>query len=264
MKKKLDPELDALIWQTAESDDAEVIAQFELRYPHLRAQLATRRAMIEVIRKSRPTDVTPTRFTPSDVRSCVDWRRLALVPLAGLLLAGLGFGAYKITEALSKEAKSPVVSQPEVSSGEPSRVPGGPALSLGPKPPSLENVPDGTEPRPVGPAAELILVRISVRTTLLSALDTIARHGKVPIQVLPGVQNVPIELPSNDVSGDVVLPPGEMLAALERVAPIRVIDNGPDGFVILPEDRVVNVDPGASNSGASGGPLRSATGGTGN
>jgi hypothetical protein len=39
------------------------------------------------------------------------------------------------------------------------------------------------------------------------------------------------------------LKPLEMLRALETSANVRIIDAGPDGWLVLPLDKVTNVDP---------------------
>src|SRR5438552_11037854 len=93
----LTPQIDELLWAAAESKDPMLRQQFEERYPHLRAQLATRIAMVDVLRSSKPAGVMAPGFrSPAPA-----FTRLWLVPAGAILLAALAFGAYELTSHLA-------------------------------------------------------------------------------------------------------------------------------------------------------------------
>ncbi|MCH8275439.1 MAG: hypothetical protein IH851_11690 [Armatimonadetes bacterium] len=269
-RDRLTPELDELLWAAAETDDPEVWADFERRYPKMRASLATRRAMIEAFRKARPRAVEALRdrYNPPQRAPVSPWRRLAVVPLAGLLLVGLAFGAYVITERLTAPKQ-----EPENSAGPgpgpdqmepPTVVPDGPPIQFAPdstrgiQPDTGEpSLPPGTAPRPtyINPGSISIDLP-ATGTTLLQALELIANQGRVSITVMPGVQDVPLDFGAANPDAILTLPADEMLLLIERVAPIRLLDNGPEGYLVLPIDRVTNVEPPAGSEAepAEGGP----------
>lgn len=104
-KENLPQEIDELIWLTAESNDESAIKDFEERYPQYRAELATRRVMIEVMRKSKPQSIPMHLENPRMHlnKSRNSWFRWAFVPVSVIMLTVLAFGAYILNLQFSKE-----------------------------------------------------------------------------------------------------------------------------------------------------------------
>ncbi len=238
----LTPQIDELLWAAAESKDPSLRQQFEERYPHLRAQLATRIAMVDVLRRSKPVGVMAPGFrSPSPA-----FARLWLVPAGAILLAALAFGAYELTSYLavtqSPIAPDTVTEQPPLNQQPPVA-----ETFKGPAEPSDIPIEDpsklGTAPRPsVTKAAPMVAVSTK-KLTLFKAISEIEKQGNLKFQIMPGVKDMALDIPPNRPDGSVVLSPTDMLSAVEKLAPIHLVDGGPDGWLILPMDKVSNVEP---------------------
>ena len=117
-KQQIPPAIDEMLWAAAESDAPGLKSDFERRYPEFRAELATRIAMVDVLKKSRPVgSVAPFRI-PIESPRTNPWRRMIWVPAAATVLAALAFAAFKITEATAPVATNniPTVNAPEPNS----------------------------------------------------------------------------------------------------------------------------------------------------
>jgi hypothetical protein len=89
--ERIDKDIDELLWAVAESNDVAQEAEFANRYPHLRGQLATRKAIVEVLRNSKPQGVPFVAFRPP---TPVPTRRWWLVPATAVGLAAVAMGSY--------------------------------------------------------------------------------------------------------------------------------------------------------------------------
>lgn len=240
--KEITPDLDEILWAAAESKDPQVQAEFEARYPHLRAQLATRKAMVDVLRDNRPKPHYVPAFRPLPMKTPA-FRKLWLVPAAAILLGALAFGAYQVTTLLvtpRRAVQAPIrtgAQLPAIPNNEPPAIRKNPIEIAPTRPQDL-----GTSKRPeVLPAAKIVSVPTK-KLTLIQALEATQQQGGVKIQVMPGVKNEELQVDANRPDGSLALAPAEMLAVLEKAASIRIVDGGPEGYFILPMDKVNNVD----------------------
>jgi len=244
--EKIPNEIDELLWAAAESGDASVESEFAERYPHLRTHLATRKAMIDVLRNAKPTSIAARSFRPPHTVSVRWW----LAPAAAAVLASLAFGAYQVTKAMAPRTAPPLQATPidtpgivdsrDMANKEPSGVatpPGG----------STRQGDVGTAPRPQPPTSNTPNVRLRAgQIGLIEALEQVRLQSKLRLELMPGIKDLRIELKANLPDGNLELSPLEWLRMLEQIAPIHVVDGGPDGFLVLPLDKVKNVEPGTS------------------
>ncbi|GEM_PF-3367416 len=253
---KIDRDTDELLWAAAESPDDSVREQFAKRYPHLRAELATRRTMVQVLRQSKPNANLnlAERYLPSARNERRAFPRLAWIGAGSVLLVGLAFGSFAVVRYFGvkpREEKS-VVSAPL------------PAPELKPRPvieasdsgemksivpPVNER---GTAPRPdeSNPANKPIeLPTKSLR--LMRALDLISKQSGLAFTVLPDVKDQALELGDAGALGPTVtLSLQEAVDLIERCASVRILDNGTEGYLVLPMDKVTNApDTSANESG---------------
>ena len=58
-----------------------------------------------------------------------------------------------------------------------------------------------------------------------------------------GVEDERIVLSQGQKDAVLILPLNDALLAIERVASVRFVDNGPDGILVLPLKKVRNLEP---------------------
>lgn len=246
-KKRLPQELEDLLWTVAESDDPRVRSEFELRYPHLRGELATRTAMLDVLRHAKPKSGSEgSKLRPFETPKSARPRSLWLAPALAVLLAALGFGAFSLTKLLISSSAPPPKTEVQGTRSEPSQAPpedGGTMQGM---------TPDGVEDagrRGVGerptppPTPEKSIELLAQGMSLMEALDKIAMFGQVDIQVMPDVQNVPLVFGDSPPGAKVIGNVRQLLEMIERVAPVRILDNGENAYLVLPLDKVRNLEP---------------------
>lgn len=248
-KSTVPPAIDEMIWAAAESDSPDLKADFERRYPEYRAELATRIAMVDVLRKSRPVGSTLPFRAPNPELEGNPWRRAIWVPAAAAGLAALAFAAFKITQASApvavKEVQPPVV-------GSPSSVS---TVTQNPSSSEIQEVnPAETSPATVGDTGRLPetatpkQIQLPNEGNLFGILDSVSRQGNVKMTLMTGVKDEKIVLSQGQKDAILVLPLNEALLAIERVASVRFVDNGPDGILVLPLEKVRNLEPGEAPS----------------
>lgn len=225
--------IEELMWAVAESGDPRAEADFIARYPQMRPQLATRKAMHEVLRNAKPETVAPPPFRESYRPAA---RARWLVPAAAILLFGVAFGAYSVTRMLTGKPPQPVVRGPVLAPEHPAP-PQAIPLNI---PPVNDDL--GTAPRPTpSPEAGNVVVEAD-RLTLFSAIDAVRKQAHIQIEVMPGVEDTKLVAAANHPDGTLSMAPKDLLDLAEAGAPIRVFDAGPDGYLILPMDKVENAD----------------------
>ncbi|MCW5946952.1 MAG: hypothetical protein KIT74_07960 [Fimbriimonadales bacterium] len=246
MSRKLDPETEDLLWAAAESDDPAVVEEFERRFPDLRPELATRRVMVDVLRKSRPDARGSVRanFEPSPKQKEVLGKRVVLIPAMAALLGVLAFGAYQATLYFTrgKEESPPITSvgDPQASGPQPTAPSGETGdTATGVIPDGMARDPETGRPygvgeRPPNPPQPEKLVELPPETTLFAALDQFSQQTGFSVQVLPGVVDAPIRLFDGQPGQALYLPPGEAIRAIERAGNVRILDNGPEGYLVFP------------------------------
>lgn len=276
-KENLPQEIDELIWLTAESNDESAIKDFEERYPQYRAELATRRVMIEVMRKSKPQGIPMHLENPRMYlsKSRNSWFRWAFVPISVMMLTVLAFGTYILKLQLSKEKD--ILNKEEdnfileslpknKNSMNPIIVPGNRTQERTDSYTAI--TPDGTSPRPMpeNNQPQGIILKVG-KTTLFDVLNSISRQGNIPIHFAPNIENISLDIQAPPGVTTLTLSLQEAITAIERSAPIRILDNGPEGILILPIDQVRNigVDEGSQTpphrTENQGGPSRAPTSG---
>lgn len=241
---QLPTEIDELLWAAAESGDPALQADFEVRYPHLRGQLATRKAMVDVLRRSRPEAPVAPPLLSAPARPI----RLWLAPAMAALLAALAFGAYFTTRALL----------PKENRGTEGQLKTGPIVgpNLAPEPNGRDysisldgRRPDadpGVAERPPGGNSPAVVKLPKATVSLLQALAALESQGKMKLQVMPGVQDETVKIPVANPDAPVTIAPDDLLRILEERAAIRVLDSGPEGLLILPLDKIETTEEGAA------------------
>ena len=74
---------------------------------------------------------------------------------------------------------------------------------------------------------------MSKKLTLFKAIAEIVKQGNLKIQIMPGVKDIPLDMPPNRPDGSVVLSPTDMLTEIEKLAPVRLVANDPI-YEVLP------------------------------
>ena len=223
------------MWAVAESGDPKVEADFVARYPQMRAQLATCKAMHEVLRNAKPETVAPPPFheTYRPAPSRTRW----LVPAVATLLFGVAFGAYSVTRMLTGKPQEPVVRKPSLAPQQRPVQPQAIPLEIAPRSDDL-----GTAPHPTPPPEAGNVVVEADKLTLFSAIDAVRNQAHIKVEVMPGVDDSKLLAAANRPDGTLSMAPKDLLDMAEAGAPIRVFDAGPDGYLILPIDKVENAD----------------------
>jgi hypothetical protein len=263
MSKRIDPEIDELIWAAADSDDPEVRADFERRFPDHRAELSTRRVMVEVFRQSKPDAPNDPRlhFSPP-TQSAPAWRRrLVLVPVACLALAALAFGAFQVTKMFVGQPEAARQENASPASGPTKQVPpvGGPSMAEGVIPPdgssSAKQGEDrrGVGERPIEPAPSELQVRLQGTMTLYGALNSVAQQAKVKVDILPGVPDAQIHLTSGGPTETFSLSVPDAIKLIEQVAHVKIMDNGPGNYMVFPVEKGGSTAPGGVPPHSAGG-----------
>lgn len=256
MRRRLHPETEEILWAAAESDDASVVEEFERRFPHLRAELATRRVMVEVLKKSRPREASlHAKFRPSPRAAA---RRIVWVPAVAVLLAALSFAGYRAAVYFMGLQEGPETTPPNPEATRDSGLVG-PATSapstqspetakgINPLNPETERQ-LGVGERPPNPAPPRKLVTLVAETTLLEALGQIGNQGGVRVEVLPGVRDSRVRLFEGNPTDTMTVSLEEAIRLVERAGRVRVLANGPGEYLVFPGEN--------SNEGAPFGPIR--------
>ena len=236
MADKIPTNIDELLWRVAEARDADLTADFLRRYPTMRPHLSTREAMVDSLRSARPVPPIPTRFVPASA-PVLRRSRFWLAPVAVGLLVGIAIASYQIAKfsqaPTQPEKKVVVVPQSPVPTPSEGRVIA---------PPPKTNYDPGTQPRPEEPMNDGGLVVLSVNgTTLFGALGAIREKG-VQLEIMPGVEDMPITLSANRDDGTIALEPLQMLQAVKNAAGFQLLDNGPEGLIILPAEKTTIIE----------------------
>jgi hypothetical protein len=232
MANKIPEHIDELLWRVAETRDTDLTADFLRRYPAMRPQLATREAMVDALKGARPVPPIATTFTPS--AALAPRRKLWLAPLAAGLLIGLAIASYQVVKFANAEPRQPekkVVVVPQ--SPTPKPIDG---RQIHASPSTDSRYAPGTAPRPEDPRNDDGLVVLKTDTSLFAALAAIKAKG-VDIQLMPGLEDMPLTLAPNRDDGTLALEPLSMLQAVKAAGGFEMVDNGPEGILILPTEK---------------------------
>jgi hypothetical protein len=155
------------------------------------------------------------------------------------LLVGIAIASYQVAKFMQgpvePERKVVVVPQSPVPTPSDGRV-------ITPTAPPNSNFDPGTQPRPEETDSDDGLVVLATNgTTLFGALGAIRDKG-VQIEIMPGVEDMPITLSANRDDGTIALEPMQMLQAVKNAAGFQLLDNGPEGLLILPAEKTTVIE----------------------
>ncbi|MER3413921.1 MAG: hypothetical protein C4341_06735 [Armatimonadota bacterium] len=233
-----------MLWMAAESGDAEAITEFERRYPQYRGELARVRAMVEAMRSARPMRTTVEAFRQPARRSESVFARLALVASVFLGLAIVGYGAYRITDLVTHRDGAGWSNTGVTGSETPTDVAKGSGTSTAPPaiPTEPEPEPQGIAARPVVPQTRREpMVSLRGDATLFQAISAFRAAG-MTVHVDPAVEDLSLGLAPENPDALLTLRPDEAAMLLERVAPVRVQEIGPKEFLVIPLEKVNNLE----------------------
>lgn len=254
MKPNEIPEtIQEMLWIAAESSDPNVVAEFEQRYPQYRVELARVRAMVEAMRIARPVAAPQSRFERPAKAAGAFPSRFALAAGVVLGLALAGYAAFRVTDLL---VHKPAPADP------PRPLPVGPVQPSGadagtrdhqtrvPEPPTsgLRQGDVGTTARPLDTEKPAPEIAVRGDATLFDAIGAIKGAGII-VHVDPDVRNVPLNLAPETPDGLLIFTVDqltELFLEMERRAPIRVQDLGPEGYLIVPLEKVSNAPQGSA------------------
>ncbi len=265
-KKRIPPEIDEMLWATAESSEERVVQEFERRYPQYRAELARRRAMLEALRKARPREFPTRRVSPlarDRTPPRISLLRFWWVPVAAVFLVGVAVASYWLTKGIIPSPASQAPEREALSLPSVSPSPSEKREEMQPVPQAPRNAQaPGSVPRPFTPAPDAPRVVLPLKgMSLHRALEEVSRQAKITVTIMPDVPEMTLDLGSllnpPPPSGEVSLPLEEMILLLEKVAPIRFLDNGPEGYVVLPLEKVQNVPSAGEKESSQGSPVGS-------
>lgn len=85
------------------------------------------------------------------------------------------------------------------------------------------------------------MVTLRGDASLFDAINAFKAAG-LTVHVDPDVRNMPLGLAPDNPDAVLTVPPEEAMLLLEKLAPVRVQDLGPDGYLVVPLDKVSNVE----------------------
>lgn len=227
-------DVDLLMWDLAERNDPRAVEEFVQRYPHYRAELHKRIAMVSGLKGAkvhRPEAPGIPRFTPKPPPPQAAALRWA--PVAGSLLLGvLAYASYLITSRYVAEVEKPrYVAVP--SNGLPDRI-----EKVTPKLPETRPAAESNStapPQQLSAQEKPITIRVE-RAPLLTVLDAVAAEAGIILEVGPNMPNPEIRMEYVQVPGS------QILSDLGRTFGFTALKNGERRYLIVPA-----VDPQAKN-----------------
>jgi hypothetical protein len=235
--RRIAPEVERLMWLVAENQDERAIADFESRFPELRAELAKHIAMIDGLKtagKSVPPREIP-RFVPRYPTAPPRPNRTLYVAFA-FVLGALAFGTYSATTLLSHPVQKPPVPNPVVIS-EPKQadvvIPYVPPKSVNPDPQPVQD-PAASEAVAKQDRMETVVSFKGERAPLTAALTMVCQKAGIVCELAPG-------LPSDEVVMD-----------YEGLSARAVLDDLAEkhGFTVFPQtENVILIIPAKKDAG---------------
>lgn len=190
------PEIDRILWATAESRDPRAYEEFAERYPTYRNELVERVALIRGLRAARPArEAPPLRLTPAP-RPSPRHRTLSFA-LAGVFVASLAFATVTTVQNWSSPpTKDP---PPAIITGSGFK-PDPDASHSAPKPNGLNAMPKNLrtdEPSLQPPASndpfERLVTIDSEKVRLSVLIKTIAAQARLRLTVAPGFEDQDVD-----------------------------------------------------------------------
>lgn len=228
---KLPAELDSLMWSVAESGDRSAIDQFGERYPHLRAELGKRLAMVRQLRGAKPETTgfssVPRFENRQPAPSPTPFGRPAMVAAAFVLVV-IASAAFVITKNLSSSKAQPTAV--ETVSDKPAELPNPPVVYKQPaQPPPQQPTPQNlaTNDETKDPAQTPQTVKLN-GVKLSTALKAVAMSGGLQLEIAPNLDDQIVRI---DYRG---YAPLEILQDMGQRFGFSAFDNGPHRVLIIP------------------------------
>lgn len=242
MKQNNIPEsVQEMLWVAAESGDAATVAEFERRYPQYTEELARVRAMVEAMRRARPAPKPVAQFYRPAARPAFAPVRLALVAGVVVGLALVGYGAYRITDLVTHQGSAGSNSTGANGDHSPTDIANNPRTSSTPPATSPDPDPRGIAERPVPQTPRDPVITLRGDSTLFQAISAFRSAG-MTMHVDPAVEDAALGLAPENPDAILTLPPEEAVLVLERLAPVRVQEIGPKEYLVVPLEKVNNVE----------------------
>lgn len=225
--KRLPKELDELMWELAERDDAAALDEFVQRNPDLRSEMAQRLRMVRELRDAKPT-AAASRFSPTPRRAGPP--RWAFVAVGAATLAAVAFAGYGAVQLLGfgtkdepvAQAEPQVQAQPFTPAPQPAPTPVSPA-------PRVEDLPfDAVPPvMEVDPFTRPITI-VFEEIALHDALRAVGMAAGMEVTLAPGLPNPAIVIDYREK------PTQEVLRDMGDVFAFTAVPEGSDRCLVLP------------------------------
>lgn len=236
MKPKIAPEIDSMMWAVAEDGNPRAVAEFEQRFPDLKAELAKRLAMVRSLRGAGGSvEKAIPRFKPAATAAPLPagpkWPWIA----AAAAIAATGFATYAfvanrepqpsgLVKQIPTTVPSPssgVVYSDSLPTGYPKTTP-----KIGTEP-SNDPAPTPSGSAPLPPYLQPQQFQFS-NTKLASAIRMACLAGRLEVEIAPGLPDVSI---TKDYTG---YTPVQVLQALGDEYGFTPLEDGPRRVLIIP------------------------------
>lgn len=220
------PEIDALLWQAAESRDPRVVEEFGERYPAFRGELVQRLQMVRELRSARPDKPAPN-FRPGarPARRTLSWPAFAA---AGVALATIGWASVATVQRLNAVPKStePQAVRPSDSEHAVQARPSQPAPFREPDPQGKGS--DG-QPAPQPPKPfETLVTCVHESVSLRQAIQEVASVARIRLEFAPGFEEQTV------TTNYVQLPAKQVLDNLGQTYGFTAYTQTEDSLLIVP------------------------------
>lgn len=240
--KRIAPDVERLMWLIAEDRDPRAIADFEARFPDLKADLAKHFSMVKGLKKAGkkiPPHQIP-RFTPRYETRTIGFNRTVAFALA-IVVTIVAVGAFSIAAYVLQPSPKPPAPPPDVVVNPPKP----PATVYTPPPKTIVPSPEtgaGSSPQTERVAADdPLLSPITLKVDhapLVAAIEMVCRQAKLSADVGPGLSTADVSLdyegePAMQVLQDLGQKWGFTPLADER-GKVLIIPVRPDGSAASP------------------------------
>ncbi len=202
---KIPKDVDSLMWEIAECDDARASEDFIQRYPQFRSELIKRSSMVSGLKgaRSKPAEThNIPRFTPRHGSPQPAPMRWAPV-FACLLLAIVAYASYVVTSGYVARTTKPKYIAVPSKAGLPDR--NERITKRLPEPTRNEGVEgNGDTPAVASSLEKPITIKID-RAPLLTVLDVVAAESGLILEVGPNMPNPEIKMEYVQVPGSQII-----------------------------------------------------------
>ncbi|ARU42433.1 hypothetical protein CCB80_15245 [Armatimonadetes bacterium Uphvl-Ar1] len=241
-------ELNAKIWQVAESGDDQLTKAFIAEHPECKAELLARQKMVTTIKGSKPTQkVARERFMPSPDRNSNSLPRWAAFAAASTLIAGAVLATVGTLRFLESQNQGNAVLTPnhtkplEANNGKTLPKTTQEIIPTVPTDPNSQLVPGQTPPVQELRLIDTPVTIVASNIRLDDALNDIALQAGIRLNSAPGMPNPNIQVDFRDV------PAIEVLRAIGQQLEFTPMIETSSSILLVPAR-----DPNAPESGLPG------------